>query len=114
MKKHNASLPEKTVLGVHRGIFMLGMVSILTDLSSEMIFSVFSMFLTVILGASVALRGPRYAGGDTGISTLVAQGQGHAGSSDSRDCTDSRSNVLPSRVDWIPRFPPRPTCTASA
>jgi hypothetical protein len=23
MKKHNASLPEKPVLGVHRGIFML-------------------------------------------------------------------------------------------
>jgi len=50
-------LPEKTVLGVHRGIFMLGLVSFLTDLSSEMIFSVFSVFLTVILGASAALLG---------------------------------------------------------
>jgi hypothetical protein len=37
MKKHNASLPEKTVLGIHRGIF--------------------SIFLTVILGASAALLG---------------------------------------------------------
>src|ERR1039458_28486 len=57
MKKHNASLPEKTVLGVHRGIFVLGLVSFLTDLSSEIVFSVFSIFLTVILGASAALLG---------------------------------------------------------
>jgi MFS family permease len=57
MNSHNVSLPEKTVLGVHRGIFMLGLVSFLTDLSSEMIFSVFSIFLTVILGASAALLG---------------------------------------------------------
>ncbi len=48
---------EQTVLGVHRGIFMLGLVSFLTDLSSEMIFSVFSVFLTAILGASAALLG---------------------------------------------------------
>ena len=57
MKKHGAPHPEKTILGVHRDIFMLGLVSFLTDLSSEMIFSVFSIFLTVILGASAALLG---------------------------------------------------------
>ena len=57
MNNHNAPVTEKTVLGVHRGIFMLGLVSFLTDLSSEMIFSVFSIFLTVILGASAALLG---------------------------------------------------------
>jgi MFS family permease len=57
MKHRDASQPEKTVLGVHRGIFMLGLVSFLTDLSSEMIFSVFSVFLTAILGASAALLG---------------------------------------------------------
>ena len=57
MNNHHASVPEETVLGVHRGIFMLGLVSFLTDLSSEMIFSVFSIFLTVILGASAALLG---------------------------------------------------------
>ena len=57
MKNRNAHLPEKTSLGVHRGIFLLGLVSFLTDLSSEMIFSVFSIFLTVILGASAALLG---------------------------------------------------------
>ena len=51
MSNHNADVPEKTVLGVHRGIFLLGLVSFLTDLSSEMIFSVFSVFFTAILGA---------------------------------------------------------------
>jgi MFS family permease len=57
MNSPDLPVPEKTVLGVHRGIFMLGLVSFLTDLSSEMIFSVFSVFLTVILGASAALLG---------------------------------------------------------
>jgi hypothetical protein len=42
----NAPVPEKTVLGVHRGIFMPGLISFLTDLSSEVIFSVFPIFLT--------------------------------------------------------------------
>ena len=54
MKNHNTTLPETTVLGVHRGIFMLGLVSFLTDLSSEVIFSAFSIFLTVILTAVLA------------------------------------------------------------
>jgi len=54
MNNDNASVPEKTVLGVHRGIFMLGLVSFLTDLSSEVIFSAFSIFLTVILTAVLA------------------------------------------------------------
>ena len=50
MTKHNVPVTEKPVLGVHRGIFMRGLVSFLTDLSSEKIFSVISIFLTVILG----------------------------------------------------------------
>ena len=57
MKNRDAHLTGKTILGVHRDIFLLGLVSFLTDLSSEMIFSVFSVFLTVILGASAALLG---------------------------------------------------------
>ena len=48
---------EKKVLGINKNIFLLGIVSFLTDISSEMIFSVFSIFLTVILGASVVLLG---------------------------------------------------------
>ena len=52
MNNDNTSVPEKTVLGVHRGIFMLGLVSFLNDLSSDVIFSVFSIFLTAILNQS--------------------------------------------------------------
>jgi len=52
-----SKIEPKTIFGVNRSIFMLGIVSFLTDLSSEAIFSVFSIFLTVILGASAALLG---------------------------------------------------------
>lgn len=48
---------QKKVLGVDINIFFLGIVSFLTDVSSEMLFSVFSIFFTVILGASTALLG---------------------------------------------------------
>ncbi len=48
---------EKRVLGVNRDIFLLGVVSFFTDISSEAVFSIFSVFFTVILGASVALLG---------------------------------------------------------
>lgn len=57
MTEHRPSKSEKTILGVNRSIFLLGIVSFLTDLSSEAIFSVFSIFFTVILGASAALLG---------------------------------------------------------
>ena len=42
---------------LHSDIFKLGWVSFLTDLSSEMIFSVFAVFFTTIAGASSALLG---------------------------------------------------------
>jgi MFS family permease len=44
-------------LGVHPDVLKLGFVSLLTDLSSEMIFSVFAIFFTTIAGASAALLG---------------------------------------------------------
>jgi MFS family permease len=44
-------------LGVHPDVLKLGLVSLLTDLSSEMIFSVFAIFFTTIAGASAALLG---------------------------------------------------------
>ena len=47
----------KKFLGVDKNIFLLGIVSFLTDISSEMIFSVFSVFFIVILGATAALLG---------------------------------------------------------
>ena len=44
-------------LGVHPDVLKLGLVSFLTDLSSEMIFSVFAIFFTTMAGASAALLG---------------------------------------------------------
>jgi MFS family permease len=43
--------------GVHPDVIRLGLVSLLTDLSSEMIFAVFAVFFTTIAGASSALLG---------------------------------------------------------
>jgi MFS family permease len=47
----------KLKLGVHPSVLKLGLVSFLTDVSSEMIFSVFAIFFTVVAGASSALLG---------------------------------------------------------
>ena len=47
----------KKVLGINKNVIILGLVSLFTDVSSEMIFSVFSIFFTIILGASVILLG---------------------------------------------------------
>jgi MFS family permease len=48
---------KKRVLGIDKNILLLGVVSFLTDISSEAIFSVFSIFFTIILGASTVLLG---------------------------------------------------------
>ena len=48
---------KKKLFGIDLNIFLLGLVSFFTDVSSEMIFSFFSIFFTVILGASVVLLG---------------------------------------------------------
>lgn len=42
---------------LHPDVLQLGLVSFLTDLSSEMIFSVFAVFFTTVAGASSALLG---------------------------------------------------------
>ncbi len=42
---------------LHPDVLRLGLVSFLTDLSSEMIFSVFAVFFTTVAGASSALLG---------------------------------------------------------
>ncbi len=52
-----ASSPVATRFGVHPDVLKLGLVSFLTDLSSEMIFSVFAIFFTTVAGASAALLG---------------------------------------------------------
>ncbi len=48
---------KKSRFGVHPDVLKLGLVSFLTDLSSEMIFSVFAVFFTTVAGASSALLG---------------------------------------------------------
>ena len=47
----------KNKFGVHPDVLKLGFVSFLTDLSSEMVFSVFAIFFVTIAGASSALLG---------------------------------------------------------
>lgn len=49
--------PETPRFGIHPDVLKLGLVSFLTDLSSEMIFSVFAVFFTTVAGASAALLG---------------------------------------------------------
>lgn len=51
------SAPPAGWRGLHPDILKLGLVSFLTDLSSEMIFSVFAIFFTTVAGASSALLG---------------------------------------------------------
>ena len=48
---------EKRLLNVHPDVIRLGFVSFLTDISSEAIFSVFSIFFTIVVGASASLLG---------------------------------------------------------
>ncbi len=57
-------------LGVHVDVVRLGLVSLLTDLSSEMIFSVFAIFFTTIAGASAALLGAVEGAADFAASAL--------------------------------------------
>ena len=48
---------NKKIFGVNKNVFLLGIVSFITDVSSEMIFSVFSMFVTLIVGLSTLFLG---------------------------------------------------------
>jgi len=48
---------KKSFLNVHPDVLKLGVVSFFTDVSSEAIFSVFSIFFTIVVGASTALLG---------------------------------------------------------
>ncbi len=55
---------------VHPDVLKLGLVSFLTDLSSEMIFSVFAIFFMTIAGASAALLGMIEGLADLSASSL--------------------------------------------
>ena len=60
----------KNKFGVHPDVIKLGFVSFLTDLSSEMIFSVFAIFFTTVAGASAALLGMVEGLADLSASSL--------------------------------------------
>lgn len=62
--------PRKYRLRVHPDVLKLGLVSFLTDLSSEMIFSVFAVFFTTVAGASAALLGVVEGLADLSASSL--------------------------------------------
>ena len=63
-------LPKANKFGVHPDVIKLGLVSFLTDLSSEMIFSVFAIFFTTVAGASAALLGMVEGLADLSASSL--------------------------------------------
>ncbi|MDD5721226.1 MAG: MFS transporter [Candidatus Pacebacteria bacterium] len=61
---------EKRFLKVDSDVLKLGLVSFLTDISSEAIFSVFSIFFTVFAGASASLLGVVEGFSDFSASSL--------------------------------------------
>ncbi len=63
------------VPGVSRNVFVLGLVSLATDIASEMLYPLIPIFLTVTLGASVALMGV-IEGIAEGTASLMRVGSG--------------------------------------
>ncbi|OYU92822.1 MAG: MFS transporter [Burkholderiales bacterium PBB5] len=57
MPVDDAAPPDPPRQPLHPDVLRLGLVSFLTDLSSEMIFSVFAVVFTTVAGASTALLG---------------------------------------------------------
>jgi MFS family permease len=70
MNSQPAADPTKNRFGVHPDVLKLGLVSFLTDLSSELIFSVFAVFFTTVAGASAALLGTIEGLADVSASSL--------------------------------------------
>jgi len=62
---------EKKLLGVVPNVFFLGLVSMLTDISSEMIFTLVPLFLSNVLGASTTIIG--FVGGFTDAVDAVVR-----------------------------------------
>ncbi len=48
---------SKKIWGLHPNVFFIGLTSLLTDISSDMIFNLVPLFLTNVLGASMAIVG---------------------------------------------------------
>jgi MFS family permease len=60
----------RRLFGIDLQVYLLGIVSFLTDVSSEMIFAVFSVFVTVVLGASAVVLGLMEGLSDFAASSL--------------------------------------------
>lgn len=54
---HRADIESRKIFGLHPNIFFMGMVSFLTDVSSEMIFTLLPLFLANILGVAPIVIG---------------------------------------------------------
>jgi MFS family permease len=52
-----AGKPARKIFGLHPNIFFLGLVSLFTDISSEMIFTIMPLFIANVLGASALVVG---------------------------------------------------------
>lgn len=63
-------MEKPKIFGIQKEIFWLGIVSFLTDVSSEMIFAVLTVFLSVILGASSFIIGIMEGLSDLSASSL--------------------------------------------
>ena len=57
IKPSSAGVQRKKMFGLHPNVFFLGLVSFLTDVSSEMIFTLLPLFLANILGAAAVVIG---------------------------------------------------------
>ena len=52
-----AETPRRKIWGLHPNIFFLGLVSLLTDVSSEMIFTIMPLFVVNVLGSTALVVG---------------------------------------------------------
>ena len=57
MEKQSQIEEQKRIFGLNSNIFFLGLVSFLTDVSSEMIFTILPLFLANVLGAAAVVIG---------------------------------------------------------
>ena len=58
-----AQVGSRRLFGLHANVIVLGVVSFLTDVSSEMIYPIIPVFLTAVLGAK-GLKVAMFEGGD--------------------------------------------------
>lgn len=65
-----AAAARRTILGVHPNVFFLGLVSFLTDVSSEMVLNVLPLFLSNVLGVKTTIIGLIEGVGESTASLL--------------------------------------------